>query len=264
MIGPQTLPKISCLMVTAGGRLNSLKHSYQCYLDQTYPNRELVIVNDGPDEYQAEIARLVGDQAKTVFLRPSYSLGALRNISIALSAGDLWIQWDDDDFNSPERISVQYAFLRKYPQAKACFLGDQLHYYVNERQIYWESWAYSSGGHKPYRLIPGTILSYRGDYRYPSSGEFCKLAEDSVLAERMLDTPENVEILTGCGHLNVYSYNGRNVWDYEHHMAITKLRSYYTAYLWENKSKICRTLQYMNFGKVDVMGRDGLAFTYGE
>src|SRR4051812_40955970 len=110
-------PKISCLLVAAAGRFDCFRRSVKCYLDQTYPNRELVIVNEGPREYQDQIADHLSGRAdvRFVFLNGEYTLGALRNISVALSRGDLFVQWDDDDFNAPARLAVQYAYLKKHP-----------------------------------------------------------------------------------------------------------------------------------------------------
>ena len=39
-------------MVTSKNRFDFFVKSFKCYEDQTYPNKELVIVNEGPKEYQ--------------------------------------------------------------------------------------------------------------------------------------------------------------------------------------------------------------------
>jgi glycosyltransferase involved in cell wall biosynthesis len=102
-------PKISCLMVTANGRFETFIRAARCYADQTYPNRELVVVNEGTKEYQRQIAEhLAGrDDVRLIFLDGKYTLGGLRNIAIRLCQGPLFCQWDDDDFNSPERLALQ-------------------------------------------------------------------------------------------------------------------------------------------------------------
>ena len=102
------LPKISCLLVTARDRFEYFERSVRCYDDQTYPNRELVVVNEGPKSYQEQIADHLKDRSdvKLVFLDGKYTLGALRNISISICNGDLFVQWDDDDFNTPERLFI--------------------------------------------------------------------------------------------------------------------------------------------------------------
>lgn len=41
---------VSCLMVTHSSRLKFVKRAIACFKAQTYPSKELVIVDDGPDE----------------------------------------------------------------------------------------------------------------------------------------------------------------------------------------------------------------------
>jgi glycosyltransferase involved in cell wall biosynthesis len=265
----KSLPKISCLLVTAKNRFDYFQRSVRCYADQTYPNKELLVINEGPKEYQEKIAQhLSGRQdVKLIFLDGWYSLGSLRNISIALSQGDLFVQWDDDDFNMPERLAIQYNYLSNHPKARICYLSEQLHYYFNSNYLFWEDWAqFCSGGHKRYSLIPGTIMAWREGfhYRYPSAGYWCSAGEDTVLAERMLQQgDEIVTLLSGFGYMQMYSYHGHNVYDLQHHLSISKNRSLNSECLLGNRERICRTIDYLDLpGITKVMGRDGVAFTH--
>ena len=204
--------------------------------------------------------------SRFIYLDGTYTLGALRNISVALCHGDLFCQWDDDDFNAPERLAVQYAYLNRHPSAKVCFLADQLHYYFTDGKLFWNDWsAFHSGGRKEYSLIPGTIMAYRQGFsaRYPSAGYHCSAGEDSVLAYGLLDDEESVLLLHGFGYLHVYSYHGKNVWDMDHHVKISRERSLSIVNLLGRRNRICYTLDYLDLGVVKVTGRDGLAFMYG-
>ena len=262
------LPLISCLLVTAGGRFEYFRQSVACFKAQTYPNRELVIVNEGPKEYQEQIAEHVSDMSnvKLVFLDGFYTVGALRNISMAVCNGDIWVQWDDDDFNMPERLAVQHSFFSRDPDSKVCYLADQLHYYFPTREVYWEDWlAHGSGGAKKWGLIPGTCMSHRGlPIRYPSSGEHASAGEDSVFSNWLVDNMYNeVQLLQGRGYMQVYSFHGKNVWDIKHHTNISKFRSHGIIHMLKNRERIEKTLDYLGFSdEVRVMGREGLAFTY--
>lgn len=271
MLSPieKPLPLISCLMVTANGRFEHLKRSVQCYLDQIYPNKELVIVNEGSLEYQNQITQhiqtLNRTDIRTEFLCNQYTLGGLRNISIALANGDIFVQWDDDDFNTPNRLTTQYSFLYRHPKVQVCYFSDQLHYYFQTKEIYWEDWGkYLSGGNIKYKLIPGTIMAYKKDLqaRYPSSGAKCRTGEDTVFSNQLLRLGVNVDVLSGCGNLQVYSFHGKNVFDIEHHQVLSRVRSYYRTEILERRTLIYKTLNYFKFGEVKVMGRDGLAFIY--
>lgn len=260
------LPLISCLLVTAKGRLDYFKRSVQCFCDQTYPNKELLIVNEGNQEYQNSISEhvksLERSDIRTEFLNGYYSLGALRNISLGLANGEIFCQWDDDDFNFPSRLATQYRFMGE----QICYLSDQLHYYFSTNELYWEDWKFFlSGGHLKYSLIPGTIMGRIKDLpaRYPSGGKSCKAGEDTVFANQLLRTGANVKILSGYGNLHVYSFHGRNVFDIEHHRSLSRIRSYYKWDLAGKRELISETLRYLNFeNDVKVMGRDGLAFIH--
>jgi glycosyltransferase involved in cell wall biosynthesis len=262
------LPKISCLLVTAAGRFDYFKRSVKCYVDQTYPNRELVVVNEGPKEYQDMIREHLSsrDDVRLVFLDGKYSLGGLRNISIGLCHGDLFVQWDDDDYNAPERLAVQYHYLKRHSKARVCYLTDQLHFYFTTRRLFWNDWsAFHSGDRKEYSLIPGTIMAYRQGFgvRYPSAGNFCCAGEDSILALGLLEDEESVLLLNGVGYLHVYTYHGKNVWDVEHHMKISKERSLTISSILQKRDRICQTLDYLDFGgPIKVTGREGLAFIH--
>lgn len=266
----ENLPKISCLLVTANDRFDYFKISCKCYFDQTYPNKELVVVNEGSKQYQEQIREHLSgrNDVQFVFLDGKYTLGSLRNISIALCHGEIFVQWDDDDFNAPERLSVQYSFLKNHPKARVCYLTDQLHYYFTTKELFWNDWSkFHSGGRKEYSLIPGTIMAYKDGFtmRYPSAGNNCSAGEDSVLAYGILKQSEdNVLLINGHGYMHVYSFHGKNVWHLSHHANISRERSLPISDLSKNRSRIYGTLDYLNLnGPIRVMGRDGLAFIYG-
>jgi len=268
MIRIEPLPKISCMMVTTDGRMDTLKRSYRCYLDQNYSNRELLIVTDGSDAFKDELLQLVGTRpdVRFAFLDGKYTLGALRNVGVGLCFGDLFVQWDDDDFCAPGRLAVQCGYLLKHRKARMCFFSDQLHYYFPTRQLFWNDWKKHSGGYKKYGLIPGTIMAYtKGfSYRYPASGEHAAAGEDSVMTTKIChDDPAGVELMQGAGYLHVYSFHGRNVWDIEHHLEICRKRSVPRKQLLQYRQRLCRTLDYLRLDdEIDVVGIDGLAFTY--
>lgn len=268
MIGMEPLPKISCMMVTADGRLDTLRTSYRCYCDQTYPNKELVIVTDGSDEFKGQLKLVTEgrDDVRLIFLDGKYTLGALRNIGVGLCFGDLFVQWDDDDFCAPERLMVQYTHLAKHKKARLCFFSDQLHYYFTTRQLFWNNWKQHSGGYKKYALIPGTIMAYTEGftYRYPASGEHAAAGEDSVMTNQICEEgDERVLLLSDMGYLHIYSYHGRNVWDVEHHLEISRKRAMQKSQLLEYRQRLCRTLDYLRLDeRIDVVGVEGLAFTW--
>src|SRR5690606_30534279 len=102
------LPLVSCLMVTRD-RPELARRAIACFLAQTWPHRELVIVDDGDRSYDDLVASYDDPRIRYVRLpsSPSQRLGALRNASQDLARGEYRVQWDDDEWYHPERIERQ-------------------------------------------------------------------------------------------------------------------------------------------------------------
>lgn len=104
-------PLVSCLMVSRGD-VSILQYALQCYLDQDYPNRELILVTSHPSTgLERLIARYPAAQIKLIPASPGLSIGELRNISLAHAGGSLVCTWDDDDLSDPQRLSVSVRVL---------------------------------------------------------------------------------------------------------------------------------------------------------
>jgi glycosyltransferase involved in cell wall biosynthesis len=254
-------------MVTAAGRFDFAKRSIRCFADQTYPNKELVIVNEGPTEYQHQIeSTLEGLSARVIWLKGKYTLGELRNISIYAASGDVICQWDDDDFCYPTRLTAQYSRMQR-ANACASYFTNQLHYYFGDGKLYWDDWkTYGSDGQFHNTLIPGTVMMYRQlPFRYPEQGKFCRAGEDSVMLNDLVMATPKKDILqiNDIGWMHIYSQHGCNqVYDFAHHADISTLRSNLIDYILLRRNDIETTLNYFKFGKTQVMSRKGVAFEH--
>jgi glycosyltransferase involved in cell wall biosynthesis len=257
-------------MVTAANRFSYLQRSVQCYIDQTYPNKELVIINEGPSTYQEQIRQYIQtlqrQDIRFIQLRGvgEYTLGGLRNISFGFAEGDIYCQWDDDDFCMPQRLALQYSYMNNN-NAKVCYLSDQLHYYFDSKELFWEDWMqYLSDGVKRFQLIPGTIMCRRDiEFKYPSSGKYCRAGEDSVFSDAILeDDPDSVALLHGYGYLHMYTFHTNNVFNLEHHRALSIYRSHFPHQIQQYREQICKTLNYLGLDQVKVMSREGVVFVY--
>jgi glycosyltransferase involved in cell wall biosynthesis len=215
-------PKISCLTVTLN-RLGLLKAAIRCYVEQTYPNRELVIVTDGSARYKLAIedhvAALDRDDIKLVFLEGEHTLGRLRNIAVESASGEIICQWDDDDLYHPQRLAEQAACMQA-GGARACFLTDHLQFFYEERRLLWIDWDRDAWLPSMWNLIPGTLMMYRDDrFRYPESGEHARMGEDTAFLASFYDEIP-IARLGGKGYLYLYTYHGRNTYGADHHRAL--------------------------------------------
>lgn len=214
-------PLISCLMVTLD-RLPLAKRAIRCFADQTWSNRELVIVTDGEPRYREALERFVSasniENVRFVVSGERRCLGALRNLSLAQSRGEIICQWDDDDASHPNRLRMQAGHMLEGGD-RASFLGDHLQWISDERSLGWIDW--SLGGQRgPDALFPGSLMMFRdARFLYPEDGPHATQGEDSVFMNRVFDEV-SVAALRGAGHLYLYEYHGRNTFGREHHMGI--------------------------------------------
>jgi glycosyltransferase involved in cell wall biosynthesis len=118
---PSEWPLISCTMPTRG-HVFPARHAIHCFLRQSYPNRELVVVCVTKDsEVERYVATLNDPRIRFHHVPEATNVGDMRNAAIAKSEGSLISIWDDDDLSHPERLALQYNVLLR-SEAKACFL----------------------------------------------------------------------------------------------------------------------------------------------
>lgn len=100
-------PLVSCLCLTRNRR-QWLPRAIQCFRNQTWINKELIILADGED-----VSDLASDDIRYVHISEGSTIGEKRNIGSELAFGDVVISWDDDDWSAPGRIVDQVGRLRE-------------------------------------------------------------------------------------------------------------------------------------------------------
>jgi glycosyltransferase involved in cell wall biosynthesis len=163
-----SLPLVSCIMPTADRRpFAALAIRY--FLAQEYPNRELIVLDDGADP----IADLIPSDARVRYERlpGKRAVGAKRNICVEASHGDLILHWDDDDWMASHRIRYQVENLLER-SAELCGLRRMLFHDLGARQ----TWLYQYLADQRFWLAGGSLLYSRDIWRrapFPeiSSGE---------------------------------------------------------------------------------------------
>jgi len=100
--------KVSCIMPTRN-RGHLLPLALACFDAQDWPERELVVLDDGEEP----VDKAVGGHPGVLYGRlPAITaLGKKRNLCCEMARGDVIVHWDDDDWSAPTRIRDQVSRL---------------------------------------------------------------------------------------------------------------------------------------------------------
>jgi len=100
-----------------------ITETIQSVLSQTYPDWEMLIVDNGSTDGSWEKAQAFEDSRICLLQSPKQGPGAARNYGLDFAQGE-WIQFlDADDLLEPEHIERQLAVARQNPEAEivACY-----------------------------------------------------------------------------------------------------------------------------------------------
>ena len=124
-------PLVSCIMPTTNHR-DRVAQAIALFRRQTYPQRELIIIDDGEDS----VADLIPDEAalraegaaiRYVRLDGRRTLGQKRNFGGEAAQGPIIAHWDDTTWYAPWRLSYQLGALVQRA-ADGCGLDSLLQY----------------------------------------------------------------------------------------------------------------------------------------
>ena len=95
-------------------RAQLVKESIDSVLQQTYPDFELLIIDDGSEDNTDEIIAAIGDERIHYFKKPHTGhTGVLKNFAIGIAKGDLIAFIDSDDLWKKEKLEMQVKLLNE-------------------------------------------------------------------------------------------------------------------------------------------------------
>jgi glycosyltransferase involved in cell wall biosynthesis len=146
------VPTVSCIMPTRDRR-PFVGRAVAQFLAQDYPDRELIVVDDGADA----IADLLPVDPRVRLLRfdRRMTIGAKRNAACEATIGDIIVHWDDDDWMAEWRLTYQVNALEQRP-ADVCGLS-RLYFFDAQSRRAWE-YVYPAGATA---WVAGGTLCYR-------------------------------------------------------------------------------------------------------
>ena len=217
-------PLISAICITRK-RPKFLKRAIENFLYQTYPNKELVIVYDEDDIDTISFLKNIKNKniRKIKNKDQKQRLGSLRNLGIKKATGDYVIQWDDDDEYNPDRMKVQYEYIKKKGGNKACVLKNW-YIYDNQTDTQYLSYSYPWEGSI---MAPKKLIQ---KYPYPD----LPMGEDTYVKNALLDNDELFMI--DRPDLYIYHLHYNNTWDREHGLGLIKNRPIIKErFVWQKK-----------------------------
>ncbi len=115
------VPKVSVIMPVyhMAKQVPLLKAAIESIKNQTYPDWELIICDDGSTDQTVQALRqMIGtdDRIRLICSHKNRGAGYTRNVCIHASAGEYLAVMDADDISHPQRLEKQVAFLTKHPQ----------------------------------------------------------------------------------------------------------------------------------------------------
>ncbi len=186
-------------------RLPFAEAAVRSFAAQTWPEKELLIVTDDLNTAAHFWNKPCGVETRVVRTGGVRSLGELRNEGLLNARGEYVIQWDDDDWSHPSRISAQMAFAKP---GRAVVLYRQVRYsFENDTAFVYRQSRSGQGIH-------GTVLHHhRPGLKYEPIGKH----EDS----HFLDTEfrGNLHVMNAVPELYLRFFrSGLNTWGARHSM----------------------------------------------
>jgi glycosyltransferase involved in cell wall biosynthesis len=193
---------VSCLCVTRN-RVALLRRAVQCFLRQTYSQKELIVLYESDDIATRYFVAQLNEPsilAIEVSATPRLTLGSLRNLAVRVSRGNYVAQWDDDDWHGPARIEEQMSALETHGRPGCVLLRWLLYDEVTHKAMVSHTRAWE-----------GSLLARRD--AMPLYADLPKF-EDTPAVTSML----NEDKLVGLDRpdLYVYTYHGANTWERSH------------------------------------------------
>ena len=95
------------ILIPAYNAENWIGYTLQSAVAQTWPNKEIIVVNDGSTDRTAEVAQRFASKNVKVVSTVNYGLSATVNHAFRLCQGDYIQELDSDDLMSPDKIERQ-------------------------------------------------------------------------------------------------------------------------------------------------------------
>ncbi|HEY3128781.1 MAG TPA: glycosyltransferase family A protein [Acidobacteriota bacterium] len=119
------------ILITAYNAEDTIAYTLQSAVAQTWPRKEIIVVDDGSTDSTAEVAR--GFKEVRVVSTENYGLSGAQNNAFPLSQGDYIQYLDADDLLAPDKIERQLAALREFDSKRVLLSSPWAPFYYRTR-----------------------------------------------------------------------------------------------------------------------------------
>ena len=119
------------ILITAYNAEDTIAYTLQSGVAQTWPHKEIIVVDDGSTDSTAEVAR--GFKEVRVVSTENHGLSGAQNNAFPLSQGDYIQYLDADDLLAPDKIERQLAALREFDGKRVLLSSPWAPFYYRTR-----------------------------------------------------------------------------------------------------------------------------------
>lgn len=115
------MKKLVSILIPAFNAQRWLIDALDSAINQTWPHKEIIFVDDGSTDKTLSIARKFASRQIKILSQPHAGAAAARNKALSHAQGD-YIQWlDADDILAPDKIEQQMKIIEKYDDPKILY-----------------------------------------------------------------------------------------------------------------------------------------------
>ena len=119
------------ILITAYNAEDTIAYTLQSAVSQSWPRKEIIVVNDGSTDRTADVVRQFKD-VKLVSTE-NHGLSGAQNNAFPLSQGDYIQYLDADDLLAPDKIELQLAALRESDSRRTLLSSPWAFFYYRTR-----------------------------------------------------------------------------------------------------------------------------------
>lgn len=114
------MPLISVVIPVYNGE-KTIQETIRSVLSQTFPDFELIVINDGSQDKTLEVVSTIRDPRLKIFSYPNAGVAASRNRGFLHSSGQFIAFLDADDLWTPDKLEAQLKALQEDPGAGVAY-----------------------------------------------------------------------------------------------------------------------------------------------